>query len=88
MFEEDNIESPKTQNEYMIEYASRLYDIDMEIDELKQAKKDLKAEYADRIDMQAAQQVLRTINILKKVDARQTYDGFLNALEKKMGLAE
>lgn len=88
MFEEDNIESPKTQNEYMIEYASRLYDIDMEIDELKQAKKDLKAEYADRIDMQAAQQVLRTINILKKVDARQTYDEFLNALEKKMGLAE
>lgn len=87
MLEDENVVPAKTQKEYMIEYASRLYDIDLEIDELKQAKKDLKAEYADRIDMKAAQQVLRTINILKKVDARHTYDEFLEALEKKMGVS-
>ena len=82
-----NIKKGSTEREYVVEYVKRLMNIENEIDDLKEAKKDLKDEFKDKIDMSVVAQVLRTINILKKVSARSTYDNILDILEKEMNIS-
>ena len=82
-----NIKNGSTEREYVVEYVKRLMNLETEIDDLKEAKKDLKDEFKDKIDMSVVAQVLRTINILKKVSARSTYDNFLDILEKELNIS-
>ncbi len=81
-----NITKGPTERETIIEYVKKLFEIENEINVLKEDQKTLKEDYKDKLDMKAVAQVLRTVKILQKVESRSTYDNLLDIIEKDLNL--
>jgi len=69
--------------ELVSEFIDKARSIENEIDTLKADQKELIEEYKDKLDMKTLQAAMRTIKIIKKVGARDTYDTFVEILAEK-----
>lgn len=69
--------------ELVSEFIDKAKSIENEIDTLKADQKELIEEYKDKLDMKTLQAAMRTIKIIKKVGARDTYDTFVEILAEK-----
>jgi uncharacterized protein (UPF0335 family) len=62
------------------EFIDRLATIENEIETLKQDRKELVAEFEDRLDIKTLNAALRVVKIQQKVQHRDTFDIFVDAL--------
>lgn len=69
--------------ELVSEFIDKAKSIENEIDTLKADQKELIEEYKDKLDMKTLQAAMRTVKIIKKVGARDTYDTFVEILAEK-----
>ena len=69
--------------ELVSEFIDKARSIENEIDTLKADQKELIEEYKDKLDMKTLQAAMRTIKIIKKVGARDTYDTFVEICAAK-----
>lgn len=69
--------------ELVSEFIDKVKSIENEIETLKADQKELIEEYKDKLDMKTLQAAMRTIKIIKKVGARDTYDTFVEILAEK-----
>lgn len=69
--------------ELVSEFIDKVKSIENEIDTLKADQKELIEEYKDKLDMKTLQAAMRTIKIMKKVSARDTYDVFMDIVSAK-----
>lgn len=68
------------------EFMGRYDRIDNEIDLLKDDQKQLLEEFSDRLDMKTLKQAIRTVKIKKKVNHLNTFDSFVEILDKRENL--
>lgn len=73
-------------NEEIRELLNRYLNIESEIKLLQEDKKNLMAEYKDRVDPKAFQSALRAAKIIAKVkpQEKQSFDQALDILEKEL----
>jgi len=69
--------------ELVSEFIDKVKSIENEIETLKADQKELIEEYKSKLDMKTLQAAMRTIKIIKKVGARDTYDTFVEILAEK-----
>lgn len=62
------------------EFMSRVSNVDNEIDQLKQDRKELIEEYSERLDMKTLQAALKVLDIQRGVEHKHTFDLFIEAL--------
>jgi uncharacterized protein (UPF0335 family) len=62
------------------EFVGRVENIDNEIELLKEDRKSVIEEYAEKLDMKTLQAALKVLKIQQGVDHKDTYDLFLEAL--------
>ena len=62
------------------EFVGKIESIDNEIDLLKNDRKEIIEEYAEKLDMKTLQSALKVVKIQSEVAHRDTYDLFLEAL--------
>jgi uncharacterized protein (UPF0335 family) len=62
------------------EFMDRVSNVDNEIEQLKQDRKDLIEEFAEKLDMKTLQLALKTLKIQASVQHRDAYDLFIEAL--------
>jgi uncharacterized protein (UPF0335 family) len=67
------------------EFVDRFSNVENEIELLKEDQKNLIEEYSDKLDIKTLRQALRAANIKKKVDHKDTFDAFVDILEKRNG---
>lgn len=65
------------------EFMSRYDTIENEIDLLKEDQKQLVEDYGDRLDTKTLKQAIRTVKIKKKVNHKDTFDAFVDILDKR-----
>jgi hypothetical protein len=65
------------------EFISRFKNIENEIELLKEDQKALIEEFSDRLDIKTLQAAMRTVKIKKKVGYKDTFDMFVEILERK-----
>lgn len=65
------------------EFLGKLQNIDNEIQLLKDDRKELFEEYSDRLDMRTLKAALRIVEIRKGVAHKDTFDCFMEVLEKE-----
>lgn len=65
------------------EFLGKVQHIDNEIQLLKDDRKDLFEEYSDRLDMKTLKAALSIIKIQKGVAHKDTFDCFMEVLEKE-----
>lgn len=63
------------------EFMTRLDNIDSEMAGLKESRKELLDEYADKLDMKTLHQVLKVLKIESSVAHKNTYDSFYDVLK-------
>jgi regulator of replication initiation timing len=63
------------------EFVDRLSTIDNELETLKQDRKELIEEFADKLDMKTLKEAMRVDAIVKKVKHKNTFDVFVEVLE-------
>jgi len=63
------------------EFVERITNIDNEVELLKQDRKEVCEEYADKLDMKTLQAALKVVKIQQGVDHRDTFDLFMEALD-------
>lgn len=68
------------------EFVDRYTNVDNEIEMLKEDQRNLLEEYSDKLDIKTLKQALRTANIKKKVDHKDTFDAFVDILERRDGI--
>jgi uncharacterized protein (UPF0335 family) len=64
----------------VMEFIGKVQNVDNEIEGLKEDRKALVEEYADRLDMRTLQLVLRIIKLQNAVAHKDAYDLFVEAL--------
>lgn len=62
------------------EFMTRVSNVDNEIEQLKEDRKDLIEEFSDRLDMKTLQAALKVLKIQKGVEHKHTFDLFVEAL--------
>lgn len=62
------------------EFVGKIENVDNEIELLKQDRKEIVEEYADKLDMKTLQAALRVIKIQRTVDHKDTFDLFIEAI--------
>jgi uncharacterized protein (UPF0335 family) len=62
------------------EFMNRVSNVDNEIEQLKEDRKDLIEEFSDRLDMKTLQVALRVLKLQKGVEHKHTFDLFIEAL--------
>lgn len=65
------------------EFIERFKSIEQEIELLKDDQKELLEEFADKLDIKTLQAAMRTVKIKKKVGYKDTFDTFVEILERK-----
>lgn len=75
-------ELTKIVNEFMERYTR----IENEEELLAEDKKTLIEEFSDRLDMKTLKQAIRSVNIAKKVDHKDTFDSLYDILSKREGI--
>jgi len=68
--------------EVVDEFVRRLKVIESEQELLKESKKDLVDEFKEKLDMSTLNQALRSVKIRTKVKHKDTFDAFVDILEK------
>lgn len=63
------------------EFMSRLSNIDNEIETLKEGRKDLIDEYADKLDMKTLTMAIKAVKLEASVAHRDTFDLFVEVLK-------
>lgn len=76
----DEIGSLKT---LVKEFVSRIETVDNEIELLKQDRKELIEEYAEKLDIKTLTAVLRVLKIQEGVAHKDTFDLFMEALDSQ-----
>lgn len=64
-------------------FIERFKMIEGEIELLKESQKDLLDEFEDKLDIKTLQAAIRTVKIKKKVGYKDTFDTFVEILERK-----
>ena len=62
-------------------FVKRLRQIESELEDLKNAKKDLIEDYKEKLDTKTLNTVLRVLKAESKVEHKDTYDQYKNTLE-------
>jgi uncharacterized protein (UPF0335 family) len=62
------------------EFMTRVNNVDNEIEQLKEDRKELVEEYSDRLDMKTLQAALRVLKIQRGVEHKHTFELFVEAL--------
>lgn len=62
------------------EFVGKIEHIDNEIETLKQDRKEVIDEYADKLDMKTLKAALRVVKIQQAVEHKDTFDTFMEAL--------
>ena len=65
------------------EFTKRLSTIDAEIDLLKEDRKELIAEYKEKLDMKTLAAAMRVTKVTRAVEHKSTFDNFLEVIEKR-----
>jgi len=65
----------------VLEFITRLSNVDNEIEQLKEDRKDLVDEYRGKLDMKTLQAALKVLRIQQGVQHKDTYDLFIEALK-------
>jgi len=65
------------------EFMDRFDRVETELDTLKEDQKELIDEYSDRLDMKTLKQAIRTVKIRKKVSHKDTYESFVDILDRR-----
>jgi len=73
----------KTQKELVLEFVKRMHTLETDEAMIKEAKKDLKDEFKDYIDLKTLNQAWRIIKIKDGVKNKDTFDFILELLEKE-----
>ncbi len=68
------------------EFVDRYSNLENEMDMLKEDQKNLVDEYSDKIDIKTLKQAIRAANIKKKVSHKDTFDVFVDILERREGI--
>jgi uncharacterized protein (UPF0335 family) len=63
------------------EFMNRITNIDNEIELLKEDRKEVIAEYSDKLDYKTLQAALKVLKIQEGVEHKDTYDLFMEVLE-------
>lgn len=66
--------------ELVNEFIQKIESVDNEIEQLKQDRKDIIDEYSDRLDMKTLKAALAVVKIRSKVEHKDTFDLFVEAL--------
>lgn len=82
--ENDDLKGASTK-ELTIEFLKRLKVIENEIKTLQEDKKELEAEFKEKIDMKTLKQALKVHKVLIEVEHETTYEEMMDLLEKEMG---
>lgn len=67
------------------EFVDRFSNIENEISLLKEDQKNLVEDFSDKLDVKTLRQAIRAANIKKKVDHKDTFDSFVDILDKRFG---
>jgi uncharacterized protein (UPF0335 family) len=62
------------------EFMDRVANVDNEIEQLKEDRKELIEEYSEKLDMKTLQMALKVLKIQSAVQHRDAYDLFIEAL--------
>ena len=62
------------------EFIGRLQNVDNEIEQLKEDRKEIVEEYADKLDTKTLKAALRAVQIKNSVQCRDTFDLFVDVL--------
>jgi uncharacterized protein (UPF0335 family) len=62
------------------EFIDRVSNVDNEIEQLKEDRKELIEEYSDKLDMKTLQAALKVLRIQQGVQHKDTFDLFMEAL--------
>jgi uncharacterized protein (UPF0335 family) len=62
------------------EFMDKVSNIDNEVEELKEDRKNLIEDYKDKLDMKTLQAALKVLKIQQGVQHKDTYDLFIEAL--------
>jgi len=71
--------------EVVNEFVKRLKVIENELDLLKEDKKELVAEFKEKLDMSTLNQALRAVRLRTKAKHKDTFDTFVEILEIDLG---
>jgi len=72
--------------ELVDQFIERFKVIEHEIETLKEDQKELIEEFSDKLDIKTLQAAMRTVKIKKKVGYKDTFDTFVEILERKENL--
>lgn len=72
--------------ELVNQFIERFKAIEHEIETLKEDQKELIEEFSDKLDIKTLQAAMRTVKIKKKVGYKDTFDTFVEILERKENL--
>lgn len=72
--------------ELVNQFIERFKVIEHEIETLKEDQKELIEEFSDKLDIKTLQAAMRTVKIKKKVGYKDTFDTFVEILERKENL--
>lgn len=67
------------------EFMGKVESIDNEIDQLKEDRKELIEEYAEKLDMKTLQLALKVLKLQSSVQHKDAYDLFVEALTDPVG---
>jgi len=65
---------PQELKETMREFLKRLTNVDNELEDLRQARKELLEEFSDRVDVQMLTKAMQVIKVEAGVSRKSTYD--------------
>jgi uncharacterized protein (UPF0335 family) len=66
------------------EFVSKIETVDSEIELLKEDRKEIIEEYSQKLDYKTLQAALRVVKIQQGVEHKDTYDLFMEVLEKEV----
>jgi len=72
--------------ELVDQFIERFKVIEHEIETLKEDQKELIEEFSDKLNIKTLQAAMRTVKIKKKVGYKDTFDTFVEILERKENL--
>lgn len=81
--EDENIKKGKTEKDFIRDFLKRWNVLALEEQTIKEAKKDLKDEFKDKLDVKAINQAVRISKIKMKADNPAKIDEILDQIEKE-----
>lgn len=83
---DEELEDSKTEKELIADFVKRFQTLELELETIRDAKKNLKEEFKEQIDLKTLDKVLRIIKIRMKVDNQDTFDNMMVQLEKEYSI--